>query len=505
MIRVQLLYPRDHIFGKELRLPNWDVLFSDLGLGTLIETMSGNDKFARMVVTDVLSKLEFDPHVIEYRQATVRDAIRNEEILSRIYEIPVKVKEIKKKNWLGILGVKTPSNVVSGSRAYLEILIDGLVELRNIALRERGNFESEGFRDLFGTLEREITDDYIAIVRAHLDKLRFTSGVRISASLGPGCELADLQLVTKKDLGRKKIFSRTKQLTNRLNPRDDAGARFLEELKNMSLQRVAQVLDCATKSLETFFERLQYELAFYLSATRLFRTLDGLGLPVCFPTPLVESSELEIFGLYDPTLAVLKRRSVVQNSVSHRGKNLYFVMGANRGGKTTFLRSIGLAQLMMQVGLFVSASSARIPVASGIFTHFRKSEDKTLERGKFEEELQRMNDIVRALRSGSLLLMNESFSSTNEYEASEVAYEILRALRDSGVRTFYVTHMHGLATKFLEDPAVAFMVAERLENGERTFRILEGRPVNTSHAVELYRKLMLEGSAGVLPRRSCDS
>ena len=90
------------------------------------------------------------------------------------------------------------------------------------------------------------------------------------------------------------------------------------------------------------------------------------------------------------------------------------ITGANRGGKSTFLRSIGLAQLMMQGGMFVPAVSFSAACVRAVFTHFRREEDATMERGKLDEELSRMSTIAGQISSGGLLLCNESFASTED-------------------------------------------------------------------------------------------
>ena len=63
------------------------------------------------------------------------------------------------------------------------------------------------------------------------------------------------------------------------------------------------------------------------------------------------------------------------------------ITGANQGGKSTFLRSVGLAQLMMQCGMFVAAESLRASVGQRLFTHYKREEDAAMESGKLDEEL----------------------------------------------------------------------------------------------------------------------
>ena len=110
------------------------------------------------------------------------------------------------------------------------------------------------------------------------------------------------------------------------------------------------------------------------------------------------------------------------------------ITGANSGGKSTFLRSVGQAQLMMQAGMFVSAEALATEVRDGLLTHFKREEDATMESGKLDEELRRMNDVVARAAPNSMVLFNESFAATNEREGSEIARQITTALVDCGVK-----------------------------------------------------------------------
>jgi DNA mismatch repair ATPase MutS len=141
--------------------------------------------------------------------------------------------------------------------------------------------------------------------------------------------------------------------------------------------------------------------------------------------------------------------------------------------------------------MFVPADAFRANVGSGVFTHYRREEDATMTRGKFDEELNRASAMVDAVSPGALVLFNESFASTNEREGAEIAAQLVHALLDSGVKVAYVTHMYELAhSLWSEGRADAeFLRAERLADGRRTFRLIEGEPLPTSHGVDLYRRI----------------
>ncbi len=139
---------------------------------------------------------------------------------------------------------------------------------------------------------------------------------------------------------------------------------------------------------------------------------------------------------------------VIGNNVTADDMQLIMITGANRGGKSTFLRSLGVAQLMMQTGMFVPAEAFRANVCRMIFTHFKREEDVTMKSGKLDEELSRMSSIIQKLTPNSIVLFNESFASTNEREGSEIARQIVRALLERGIKVFYVTHLFDLAQSF---------------------------------------------------------
>ncbi|MFB9835479.1 MutS-related protein [Actinoallomurus acaciae] len=151
------------------------------------------------------------------------------------------------------------------------------------------------------------------------------------------------------------------------------------------------------------------------------------------------------------------------------------ITGANGGGKTTFLRSVGVAHLMTHSGMFVAARSLTASitgaVTGAVHTHFRREEDHTMTSGK-------------ALRPGDLVLCNESFMSTNEREGSTIAAEIIRALTDLGIRVVFVTHLYDFARRTLTGRCL-FLSAARGHDGERPFRLTPGAPSPTADAADV--------------------
>ena len=155
------------------------------------------------------------------------------------------------------------------------------------------------------------------------------------------------------------------------------------------------------------------------------------------------------------------------------------ITGANQGGKSAFLRSLGQAgSFMMQAGMFIAAESfTASSIATGVFTYFKREKDATMEKGKLDQELDRMSGIASQITPSALLLWYESFASTRERERPEIARQIIRALAKAGIPIAFVTDLYDLAESLhaRHDPAMLFLRAERRPDGTRTFRAATGR------------------------------
>ncbi|MHB8263799.1 MAG: MutS-related protein [Acidimicrobiales bacterium] len=275
--------------------------------------------------------------------------------------------------------------------------------------------------------------------------------------------------------------------------RDQAGAETLGELRARGINLAANTLAQSTEHVLAFFGLIRFELGFYIGCLNLLHQLAAIGEPTCIPRHLpVGNAAFACQGIYDPGLALRTGERAVGNDVDTGGKPLVIITGANHGGKSTFLRSAGIAQLMMQSGMFVPAASFTANVHDGLFVHFKREEDANMESGKFDEELMRMSRIADQARAGAMVLFNESFSSTNEREGSEISRQIVQALLEAGITVMFVTHFYEFTQAFSPQEAF-FLRAERLDDGQHTFRLAEGRPLLTAYAEDLYQRIFSTG------------
>ena len=149
--------------------------------------------------------------------------------------------------------------------------------------------------------------------------------------------------------------------------------------------------------------------------------------------------------------------------------------------------------MMMQCGMFVAADNFRANICDGLFTHFKREEDITMESGKLDEELKRTSQIVDRLSLNSIVLFNESFAATNEREGSEIARQITTGLVEKGIKVFFVTHQyefaHGLWDKKMGN--AIFLRADRQADGTRTYKLAVGEPLQTSYGEDLYKRIFV--------------
>lgn len=496
-MKVYLLYrDRDFDFGADLPAGHHE-LIEDLELTTLLQAMATGDKFLIQVSTKVLLASLQDSEAIRYRQRVLGDCLAHPEVIREMYAIAVGALEDKRHLWGGYGATyQTPSSNLSGAVRHLEAYVARLRQLRRIADDHAGKFRSDGLRTLFATLQRELDDDYFAEISEHLKQLRFRTGVLISAELDRDNSGTHLVLRASGDTRRRwterlRIGPRT-TYSFALDPRDEAGSQILEDLTSRGINLVANAAAQSADHIGSYFTMLRAELAFYVSCLNLAGRLKAKPAPVTFPDPAPPSPRaFSCTDLRDTCLELQSAGPVVGNDVQADGKSLVIVTGANSGGKSTFLRSVGVAQLMMQCGLFVTAGSYRADLASAIFTHFIREEDAGMTSGRLDDELRRMSAIADHIRPHCLMLFNESFAGTNEREGSEIGYQVVSALLDADIRVFFVTHRFDFAERFQRQRAdsTLFLRAERQPDGRRNYKLTVKYPLPTSFGEDLYTRL----------------
>ncbi len=202
-------------------------------------------------------------------------------------------------------------------------------------------------------------------------------------------------------------------------------------------------------------------------------------------------------GLYNLKLAALSDETmdtIVTNDLDFDQEHLVYILtGANRGGKTTITQAIGQMFLLAQGGIYVPADTFAFSPADMVYTHFPADEDKTMDLGRLGEECSRFREIYAGATEDTLLLLNETFSTTSFEEGYYIARDAVKAILHKGCRTIYNTHMHKLAFDIEElNESAALGKASSLvvlsEEGKRSYKVAVCPPGGRSYAEDIARK-----------------
>lgn len=496
-MKVHLLYA-DRDFDWDAALPAWHRdLVRDLELETLLRAMTGGDKLLGEVALKVLLTPVQDPAAIRYRQQVLSDCLAQPEVIRELYAVAVGVQEDRRRLWAGYGATyQSAASNLSGAVRHLELYVRRLREVRRLADEHAERFRSPGLRELFATLESDLSDDYFSEISGHLKQLQLRAGVLMSAGLDR--DNSSVDFVLREPSGDRRRWTEQLGLEPRsshsftISPRDEAGVQILEDLTGRGVNLVANAAAQSADHIGGWFAMLRSELGFYVCGLNLADALAAKGVPVTMPDPAPPAPPaFRCADLRDACLVLQSDGTVVGNEVEAGGRPLVVITGANSGGKSTFLRSVGVAQLMLQCGLFVTARAYRAHLTSGVFTHFIREEDAGMTSGRLDDELQRMSVIADRIRPHGLVLFNESFAGTNEREGSEIGRQVVCALLEAQITVFFVTHRFGFAEWFHDQDAhpALFLRADRDADGRRTYKLTPNAPLPTSFGAELYARL----------------
>ena len=217
------------------------------------------------------------------------------------------------------------------------------------------------------------------------------------------------------------------------------------------------------------------EVQFYAAYLAFIAPMRKAGLEFCYPDVSAESKQISVRDCFDLALAAKLRSraaAVVRNDFYLTGRERIFVVtGPNQGGKTTFARTFGQLHYLASLGYLVPAREAALFLPDRVFTHFEREEDLATLRGKFEDELVRIRDVLDQATGDSVVVMNESFASTTLQDAGQVGERVLDRMTRLGLLGVYVTFVDELAS--ISEACVSMVATVVADNpAERTFKLV---------------------------------
>lgn len=466
---------------------NQDVTIRDMELQEIIKVMSNKNELIKEVLNYAFLNPLTGMDEILYRQGVMKDVLDNKDAVMELYQSVTDTQTEVKKHFFG-MNNQNLRNMYTSSIEHIGSYILGLKELRRIIDTYKALFKSEGFVNFFNDVEKELSDEYLTELDSFVAELKSNDVYYISADFGSHLEGVNYTLRHPKKQGFK-LFGKNTQ-TIKLKEDDEPARKDFDYRKDLAINEASNALAKSVDHLDYFFSSLQRELSFYVGTLNLVEYLTKIGMPICIPKVLEKTVfKRKYKNLYDVALVIQKHGMVDGNEIDSYGTKLYLISGANQGGKTTFLRSLGQAQIMGQLGIIVGAEEFEFPIRNHIYTHFKKEEDKDIKSGKLDEELLRMSQLIDHMGDYSLVLFNESFSSTNEREGSRINKDICDALIKYNNEVFSVSHLYTFTISYLNNQNVMFLLAERKEDGSRTHHLIKGIPEKTAYGLDLYKSV----------------
>jgi DNA mismatch repair protein MutS len=254
--------------------------------------------------------------------------------------------------------------------------------------------------------------------------------------------------------------------------------------------------------IEPTIGRFEREVRFYLAYLEFVRRFSSAGLSFTYPEVTVEPGALSVEGAFDLALAiksVADDKPVIANDFRLSGaERILVVTGPNQGGKTTFARTIGQCAYLASLGCPIPAKRASVMLPDHIYTHFERKETLATLHGKLDDELVRIHDILCSATAASIIVMNESFSSTTVKDALLIGTEILKRIIELNCAAVYVSFLDELANL---SPACVSMVGEVAPDDptQRTFAFTRRPADGLAYAAALADKYGLNHD--VLRRR----
>lgn len=522
----QLLYPPGYDSSQEIPMKNFDFIKS-LQIDDMIILVKESYRGFRDLSLDKF--FSTDPKVLDYRLSIVEDLVEN----PGLYEcfcssIPIisNIQDLRKV-MQNDFTVESSLNSIRCLEMYQEIVELFAACFRDIHPRSEGInafrqqilsiTESSDYRNLSSELSKmEVRFGYI-------------KGVTIGINLDDALQPKEAGIISIQD----KPF-RAGSIIDRLLKKKDREAQTLmtplyplpKGLRGEELQALNSAISTAlhkifAKSLRNFeplvqnyynvntamFVSLLDDIRFLTAGVKFVLSMKEKGYSMCRPRiASMKEKRCELKEVYNPVLAGWDiEETIVSNSfqMDENGR-FYLVTGPNHGGKSIFAYSIGMAQALFQLGLFVPAKEAYMSPVSGIYTHFPSSDEGNYGKGRLESECARLSEIMKELTDTDMLLMDESFSSTSGLEAGYIASEVLTGIGIIGCGGLFVTHIHDLPLQVDTynahpqnrgkiDNLVALM--ENKTDGTRSYKVSRTTPDGLSYARDIASRygLDLEG------------
>ena len=516
-LEISLIYPdmeslSNGVDGVDKANISTEVL-DEIQLTTILELKSGR-------LCDFFTK---DIKVIEYRQKVFEDMIENPELCDLFEKVSPILSDISELRRLS--ADSEPSEGYLYSITEIELYVSAMELLSEGLYPMMDKFKSPALVTLAERIKELTESDYYKDLNKKLKELTsrinevksVTIGVNLNSQLRP--EYAGVLSVNNEKFKSGELLEKILRLDFRTNEytcisslipfkkgQSDNQQTALTNAFNQALTHVfktsmrswKKVIQTYVLENADFLIKLMPEMEFIVKGTELINKFKNSENDYCFPKMRpMEDKVFNAKGIYNPVVASKVDSKMVVNDFTFDEKGRFFVLsGPNRGGKSVITCSVGLVFALAQLGLAVSATEAEISPVDAIFTHFPTGSEDTIDKGRLGEECARLDEIFDKVTENSLVLLDESLSSTGSFEGAYIASEVLCGLSMAKCRGIFSTHLHELSAMIddinkkctADGGARIDTLVAGMDNGQRSFKIVRAKPDGKSYARDIANK-----------------
>ena len=493
-----------------------DEVLDDLAIPEIIEAITIREE-EQIILKKIFSEIPQDLEDTKYRQEIMADILGNDNLAFDLGEALGSVKILRDySNRAPILNTKEQSvfKLLEDMRE-LSVYIDSVEKIYECL--EKAELSSKGLiglRDELGKIIKsedfnQAKDD----VKRLLSELSEVKSIMVGINLTPDLNIEEIvdvefcdyyfkpRVTFEEVLSKISIIGAASHGSGAQGP-DVPGNSFdiyhvdpimttLAPLMDKRLKKYYRVLkNTLIKHLNIdgyFITDLMEGLVFYVLMAKFAKRLRGDGHKICTPA-LNDSRVFKLSNFYNVRLAIRREEDIVLNDFEFlTDERIFILTGPNRGGKTIIEQAVGIASLMSAVGGFVTADECTGTPFKNILTHFPQDENLTINYGRLGEEAIRTKEIARVADSDTLVLCNETYSTTSSDDGLYLSRDLLHVLKDKGVAVIFNTHIHELASQVDEmnewdgESKIVSVVME-IVNEQNTFKIKKSAPDRNSHA-----------------------
>lgn len=538
--KLSLLYPD----GEEnFRLLS-QVSFHDLGIDFICKKVT--DKYEEQQKFGMIfSKMSDNPAITEYRCEIFDDIYNNPKMCTELMKVLEHINY--EKQYSGFSGHFEESDSAWELLHRLEEINDYVKSVEALQnCLSRFELKSKGMNELKSYVNELYTDNGFAELKKDIQELKASTqnlkSITVGINLNEKFEAHGIGLISfnKKEFSKSSavgnfvsklaskeslneeswnddfkfheitaqnndIFEKIISMASVNDVRVENSTYYMDKIANSMIGSIVHKIKATLKKYVyipvTDITDLIPEFVFFIRFADYIRNMKEKGF--IFAKPQIAAGKDKIYmdakGVYNfKLLSAFSETSgpseIVPNDlIFDREKLCYILTGANRGGKTTITQAVGLLFVLAQTGLYIPGEAFTFNPVDSIYTHFPADEDKTMDLGRLGEECKRFKEMYSEATETSLMMLNETYSTTSFEEGYYIAKDSVRAILNKGIRTVYNTHMHKLAfdipeinKEFSKNKACSLVV--KAKNGQRSFKVEVCPPEGESFAKDIAEK-----------------